>query len=177
MKLFIILFSVFFSSLFSSCASYQTYKHITEEAEMPIQIYRADYNQTWQALMDVLVENNLTDFKTVNMENGIIKTRWVDNTMETNFINSFGDQTEIKSAKFKMVITVTKVFRGGKEVTRVVVFKRQLVEQDFLQGYKELPSDGIMEKVILYRLQKKIEIDQYMRDVDRQKEQEKLQSF
>ena len=72
-------------SLFSSCASYEKFKLITEELEIPSQIYGADYNQTWQAVIQVMKRY---DISYQNQESGKIKTRWMDNTLQVNFTDS-----------------------------------------------------------------------------------------
>jgi hypothetical protein len=52
-----------------------------------------------------------------------------------------------------------------------------LIEQDFLQGWKEIRTDGILEKTILYRLDRIINTDNKLRAIDKAKEQEALKNF
>ena len=100
----------------------------------------------------------------------------MDNTNEVNFANSSSD-TSVKAAKFKLVINVTKGFRNTREVTKITIYKRQLVEQDMLQGWKELRSDGIEEKVILHRLEVILKMDQKFRRLEELKAKEEIQNF
>ena len=158
----------------SSCASYEKFRQITEELEMPSKIFRADYNQTWQAVISVVKKFNIAQ---QNQEAGYIKTRWEDNTLELNFSDSFGSSDAVKSARFKLVINVVKGYRNSREVTKVTVYKRQLVEQDFLQGWKEVPTDGIMEKTLLYRIGRIVDNDNKLREIDKAREKEQLQNF
>ena len=73
-------------SLFlSSCASYEKYRQITEELDIPSQVYKADFNQTWQAVLQVMKR---FDVSYNNQEAGKIKTRWMDNTLQVNFTDS-----------------------------------------------------------------------------------------
>jgi len=158
----------------SSCASYEKFRQITEELELPSKIYKGDYNQTWQSVIQVMKRYDIAQ---QNQEAGYIKTRWMDNTLEVNFSDSFGTSDKVKAAKFKLVVNVTKGYRLAREVTKVTIYKRQLVEQDFLQGWKDIPSDGIKEQVLLYRIERLIWIDNQLRAIDRAKEQEQLQNF
>jgi hypothetical protein len=157
-----------------SCSSYQNFKYVTEEMEMPSQVFKADFNQTWQAVIQVMKKY---DIASQNQEAGVIKTRWIDNTIELNFADSFGTSDSVKAAKFKILVNVVKGFRGGREVAKVTFYKRQLVEQDFLQGWKEIPSDGIQEKTLIYRLERIISIDNKLKDIDKAREKEQLKNF
>ncbi len=159
--------------LFGGCASYEKFRQITEELEIPSKIYKADYNQAWQAVISVMRKYDIAQ---QNQEAGFIKSRWMDNTLEVNFADSFGSSDAVKAAKFKLVVNVVKGFRSAREVTKVTIYKRQLVEQDFLQGWKEMSPDGIMEKTLLYRIERLIAIDNKLKEIDKAREKEQLQS-
>jgi type IV pilus biogenesis protein CpaD/CtpE len=159
--------------LLAGCASYEKFRQITEETEMPSQIYRADFNQTWQAVIQVM---RRYDIAQQNQEAGFIKTRWMDNTLEVNFTDSFGAEDSVKAARFRLVVNVVRGFRASREVTKVTIYKRQLVEQDFLQGWKEIVTDGITEKTLLYRIERLIATDNRLREIDKAREREQLQN-
>lgn len=159
--------------MISGCASYEKFRQITEELEIPTKVYKADYNQTWQAVIQVMRK---FDIAQQNQEAGFIKTRWMDNTLEVNFTDSFGSADAVKAAKFKLVINVVKGFRGGREVAKVTIYKRQLMEQDFLQGWKEVATDGITEKTLLYRIERLIATDNKLKEIDKAREKEQLEN-
>lgn len=151
------------------CASYEQFKYITEEFEIPNQVFKADFNQTWQAVIQIMKKYDLS---VQNQEAGVLKTRWVDNTLELNFADSFGNNDAVKAARFKLIVNVVKGYRGTREVAKVTVFKRQMVEHDFLQGWKIIPSDGILEKSVLYRIDRIIQIDNKLKMIDEQRSKE-----
>jgi len=157
-----------------SCTSYEQFKRITEEFDIPSQVYKADFTQTWQAVIQVMKKY---DIAYQNQESGQIKTRWMDNTLQVNFADSFGSQDAVKAAELKVVINVAQGFSYGRKVTKVTVFKRQRVENDFLQGWKEEPTDGILEKTLLYRIGRIINNDNELRKIDDAREKEQLESF
>lgn len=159
--------------LLTGCASYEKFRQITEEAEIPAKIFKADYNQTWQAVIQVMRK---FDIAQQNQEAGFIKTRWMDNTLEVNFSDSFGSADAVKAAKFKLVVNVVKGYRAGREVAKVTIYKRQLMEQDFLQGWKEVTTDGITEKTLLYRIERLVAIDNKLKEIDRAREKEQLEN-
>jgi hypothetical protein len=162
----ILLLPLFF---ITSCGSYEQFKQITEEFEIPSKIYRAERTQAWQAVLQIMRKY---DLETQSQESGIIKTRWIDNTISLNFADSFGGNNSVKAAKFKVIVNVVKGFRGSREVTKVTVYKRQLVEQDLLQGWKEIPSDGIFERTLLYRLGRIMAIDNKLKKIEEEKAKE-----
>ncbi len=160
--------------ILSSCSSYQNFQYITEEYEIPSKVFAATYDESWQAVLQIMQQ---FDIAVHNQEAGVIKTRWIDNTNDVNFSDSFGSRDAVKSAKFRLLVNVAKGFRGTREVTKVTVHKRQLVEQDFLQGWKEVPTDGIQEQTILYRMERIIAIDQKLKEIEQKKNQEIEASF
>ena len=157
-----------------SCASYEKFKQVTEEMEIPSKVFRSNYNQTWQAVIQLMKKYDIAQ---QNQESGYIKTRWMDNTLQVNFTDSFGSNDKVKAAKFKLINNVSKGFSYGLEVSKVTIYKRQLIEQDFLQGWKEVTTDGIQEKVLLYRVSTLIDNDNKLKAIDKQREQEQLQNF
>ncbi|MBY0518764.1 MAG: outer membrane protein assembly factor BamC [Bacteriovoracaceae bacterium] len=174
MKASILLTKVLLLLAMSGCASYEKFRQVTEELEMPSKIYKADFNQTWQSVIQVMKK---FDIAQQNQESGTIKTRWMDNTMEVNFTDSFGSSDAVKAAKFKLIINVVKGYRASSEVAKVTIYKRQLVEQDFLQGWKEITTDGIMEQTLLYRIGRLIETDNKLKEIDKAREKQQLQNF
>lgn len=168
------LLSLLMLCVFSSCASYEQFKYVAEEFEIPSRVYKADFNQTWQAVLQIMKKYDLA---LQNQEAGVIKTRWIDNTLEVNFADSFGSSDSVKSARFKIILNVVKGYRGTREVAKVTVFKRQMVEHDFLQGWKVIPSDGILEETILYRIERIISIDNKLKAIEEQKSKEAEKNF
>ncbi len=37
----------------AGCSSYENFKHVTEDLEIPSQVYRADYNKVWIEVMKI----------------------------------------------------------------------------------------------------------------------------
>ena len=142
--------------LLSSCSSYKQFEYLTQEVEIPNKVYKSTYTQTWNAVISVV---NKYDLALQNQESGTIKTKWIDNTLKLNFSDSFGSSDSVKAARFKLIINVIKGYKDSREVTKVTIFKRQMIKQDFLQGWKVVPTDRIQEKTILYRIGRSIIID------------------
>jgi hypothetical protein len=163
-----------FALLLNSCASYEEFRYITEDFEIPSKLFKTEYSQTWQAVLEIMKKY---DLELSSQQAGIIKTRWTDNTIQLNFSDSFGSSDAVKAARFKLIINVVKGFRGTREVSKVTVFKRQMIEQDFLQGWKVIRSDGILEQTILYRVEKILEREAKLKKIEDQKAKEQEENF
>jgi len=166
--------ALLFIFLITSCASYKEFQYLTQEIEIPTKIFKADYSQSWQAVLAVMKNY---DLEHQNQEAGVIKTRWIDNTLALNFADSFGGKDAVKQAQFKIIVNVIKGFRGSKEVSKVTIFKRQMVKQDFLTGWKVIPTDRIQEKTLLYRIERFLLIDNRLRRIEEEKAKEAEASF
>jgi hypothetical protein len=158
----------------ASCSSYENFKNVTEDLEIPSQVYKADYNKVWAEVMKI---TNKYAREVYNQDAGIIKTRWIDNTLELNFSDSFGSNDSVKTAHFKLIINVVKGYRGNREVSKVTVFKRQQVQQDYLDGWKTVRTDGILEKSILYRLERSLAIEAKLQEIEDKKTKEAEKNF
>lgn len=163
-------------SIFSlqGCASYKEFAYLTEEFEIPSKLFKFGYAETWQAVGKVMQKYDLA---VQDQESGVFKTRWQPNTLELNFTDSFGDKDAVKEAKFKLVVNVIKGYRGSREIAKVTVFKRQLVAKDFLSGWKVVRSDGILEKSILYRIERNLNIEGRLKKIEEAKNKELESSF
>ena len=160
--------------ILQGCASYEQFRYVTDDFEIPSIVLVAEFTQTWQAVLQIMRKY---DIAVENRQAGIIRTRWIDNTQEKNFTDSFSKNDQVRAARYKLILNVSKGFRRGREVSKVTVYKRQFLEQGFLQGWKEIPSDAITEQSILYRIQRKIVIDNKLRAIEKIKEKEQLQNF
>jgi uncharacterized lipoprotein len=169
-----LVFLTIFLGLFSGCSSYEQFQQLAEEAEIPTQVYKTNFNQTWQAVLEIMQKYDLA---LKNQEAGVIKTRWIYNTNQLNFNEAFGSQDMVKAARFKLVVNVIKGFRGKSEVSKISVFKRQMIEKDFLQGWKVVRSDGILEKTILYRVDRILKRENMIKKIEEAKAKEEQANF
>ena len=160
------LIAYFFTIFITSCSSFEQFEYLTKEVEIPSKVFKSTYSETWTAVVATV---NKFDLELQNQESGSIKTKWIDNTVKLNFSDSFGGSDAVKAAKFKLIINVIKGFQSSQEVTKVTVYKRQLVNQDFLQGWKVIPSDQIEETTILYRIERALMIDRKIKAIEKEK--------
>jgi hypothetical protein len=144
-----------------------------DAARVYSRVYLTDYNTAWQSVLDSLKSTRLD---VTNREGGVIQTRWVDNTSDKNFTESFGASDAYLKAQFRFRITVAKGFYNGRPSIKVTVQKDQLVQRDVLDGWKPVESDSIDENTLLYRVGRLIFMKSKIARLEQEKTEKELQS-
>ncbi len=118
------------------------------------QIFVAPFDKVWRATQIALVKYPI---RTNNIDQGIL---------ETDNIHSYdGWKPPHKSAKksgglyYKLLIKVIKGRYREREVTKVIVSKKINLKRSFFSENQERQSDGLEEKVILYRIKRELKIE------------------
>ena len=111
--------------------------------------YLTDFNTAWQATLDSL-KNSRLDVS--NQESGFLKTKWIDNTAEKNFSDSFGSTDVYLKAQYRFRVNLSKSYVGQQASVKVTVLKEQLVQKDVLESPKRLETDSVDEQTLLYRI-------------------------
>jgi len=112
-------------------------------------IYFSDQETVWQGVIEALKSYPI-DIS--NRETGVVQTRWKDNTAEANLSDNFGGSPVYLKAQFRYRVNIVEGAYQGRPAIRVSVRKEQLVNQDALDGWRRVPSNGVEERTLLYRL-------------------------
>lgn len=159
----------------TSCSSYDKFKKEADEFEIPSIIINADLQRSWAAVVSTMKR---FEIEQQNMDSGVIRTKWIDNTLSVNFTDSFGTTDKIKAARFKMLISVSSASTNkSRPQTKITIYKRQLVENDAFQGWKEVETDYITEKTLLYRIQRVVSMDGTIDKLQKEKENRMIKNF
>ena len=119
------------------------------------QVYYATYEEVWRAVNFVLQPYPL---RISNMDQG---------TLETDMIRGYRiwsppykAETSSTSETYRLTIRVIKgAPLAGKAATKVTIVKESQIQQDFFSDPRSLPSDGLEEKSVLYRISREIQIE------------------
>ncbi len=137
-------------------------------------VFLTDFPTAWQAALDSL-KNSRLDIS--NREGGFIQTKWVDNTAEKNFKDSFGLADAYIKAQYRFRVTVSKnTTYQGKPTTQVTVQKEQLIQRDVLEGWRPIETDSIDENTLLYRISRLISIRIKLLRMEEQKTKKALEN-
>ncbi len=150
MRLLLILFALSSIALLQGCVSaYRKSVGVDNVGQVYQRRYVTDLNTAWQACLEALKSHPLSD---KNIQSGYIQTKWVDNTEQRNFVDSFGDANATLKAQFRFKVNVASTFYNGEPVVKISVTKDQLVQYDVLEGWRSVETDSIDENTLLYRI-------------------------
>ena len=90
--------------------------------------------------------------------------------METDYIKAVDgwlppDQISpvYKSSRYKLVFGFAKGITNNKESTRVTIEKKIEIFKDFISETKSVPSDGLEEQTLFYRIERELIIGQALK--------------
>lgn len=137
--------------LLASCASKT---ELRGEYSPVTKIYYENFENVWRAAQIALQQYPL---KINNIDKGLL---------ETDSIKGFeiwkppykSKYTE-SGLKYRIIIRVIRGHSAKKMAVKVVVFKEILKKRDFFAETETLPTDGMEEKMIQYRIGREIQID------------------
>ena len=120
-------------------------------------VYFAGYDLVWRAAQLSLKYPMAIN----NMDNGVLETEYI------NAVEGFMPPDEVRvpssGIRYKISLTIAKGKIEGKESVRVTVNKYVERKKDFFSEPETLESDGLEEKVILYRIDRELSIDEGLR--------------
>lgn len=150
----LLLSSIYF---LSACALLEPTPH-PETMAPQARIFTGQYDEVWRAIQKALVRYPI---QLNNIDQGIIETEIIkgDQIWQTPF-----KREAMKSnPKYILRVNVVKGRSKGKDSVRVTVLKSISLEKDFFSGEARLPSDGLEEKSILYRIEREIVLERSLK--------------
>lgn len=151
--------SLLLISFLSGCgllASRSTPNEILEQASQQ-KIFYASYDSVWRAAHAAISYTIASE----NQDYGVIETDYIKSV--DGWLRPDQTRPEYKSARYKLILTFAKGTSGGRESTRVTIEKKIEIFRDFISEKKIVPSDGLEEQSIFYRIEREIVIAQALR--------------
>jgi len=145
MKLFLLL-----SVLYSACS---LPRHTVRPTEDVQKTFQGSYDEVWSATLKTL-DSFQYKYPTANKDSGFIETDFSKGYSKREFLFSGGEKFP-KEIKWKLTLRLlSSKSSEGRFQIRVRIKKEEYVNQGFLEGWKKVESDGLVEKVILYRIER-----------------------
>lgn len=148
------IFSLILLTLIMGCSEAQLYD--PPVTEPPTRIFDESYERTWRAIQISLQRYPVT---ISNYESGIIETKMLKGGQV------FTDPNEKKlkpGYRYKLTIRAVKGQFEGKPAVKVTIYKGGEIQPDFFSGYQSVPSDGLEERAVLYRIGRVLDIDRIL---------------
>jgi len=120
-------------------------------------IYYADYDLVWKAAHAALKYTIASE----NQDYGLIETDYikaVDGWLPP-------DQTSptYKSSRYKLIFSFAKGKTNNRDSTRVTIEKKIEIFKDFISETQVVPSDGLEEQTLFYRIERELIIGQALK--------------
>ena len=147
-------FLILLFSLLVSCTSLQ------DNTSYQV-VFKAPYSLVWQATLLAMQDYPIAK---EDLEGGILSTK----TVRRYSVWTPPPQSipQIKNRHYKIRIFLEKGLR--KEV-KVHILKKEFIDKDFIQHSIPTPSDGLEERIIAYRIQRAIQLEQKLKAFHKEK--------
>lgn len=128
-------------------------RHTVRPAPDVQKLFQHSYDEVWSATLKVL-DSFQYKYPTANKDSGFIETAFVTGHSQREFIFSGGEKFP-KETKWKLTLRLLTLPSPERRFqTRIRIKKEEYANQGFLEGWKRAESDLLVEKVILYRIER-----------------------
>jgi hypothetical protein len=151
MKIFVL--SSIYLFLVTSCSMLDTRTETTGEIlerSTNQKIFLANYDKVWRAAHSTLKYTIASE----NQDFGVIETDYIKAV--DGYIPPYQEKPAIPGARYKLILNFAKGKTNGKESTRVTIEKKVEVFKNVISEAQTIPSDGLEEKIIFYRMEREI---------------------
>ncbi len=120
-------------------------------------VFNYSYDNVWRAAQLSLKYPIAVN----NMDHGVLETDFVKG--DDGFIAPVEERVPSSGVRYKIAMTLSKGKVEGRESVRVTINKYIEKKRDFFSDAEVLQSDGLEEKVIFYRMERELVIDDALR--------------
>jgi hypothetical protein len=138
------------------CALFGTPK----KTQVPLRqrVYYATYEEVERAMKQAIVRYPQ---RIDNPDAGIYETDWVKGDLRFRPVQmkeSFSD-----GYQYRLLIRLVRGKTDAKPAIKVIISKESELKRDFFAAPESLPSDGLEEMILLYRIQRELTLDKAIR--------------
>jgi hypothetical protein len=148
------------STLSSGCSIFggigETPAQIIEKSSQQ-KIFFAPYDLVWRAAHMAIKYTIANE----NQDYGVIETDYIK-TID-GWVPPDRKIPEHRSGRYKLILTFAKGSTNGRESTRVNIEKKIEIFKDFISDTQTVPSDGLEEQSLFYRIEREIIIAQSLK--------------
>lgn len=137
----------------SACAAFQDQRPPNTFIGPREEVIFADFEEVWRATNIVLQAYPL---RLSNMDEGLLET---DDVKGVRAWEAPFKYRKPAGQTYRLSIRVVRGTAGRNAATKVIILKDARVQQDFFSNIKQVPSDGLEEKALLYRIKREIQIE------------------
>lgn len=120
-------------------------------------VYFADYDSVWRATHAALKYPIALD----NQDTGMIETEYIKGM--DGWLPPNEQKPPSSGVRYKISMTLVKGKTDGRDSTRVTIDKKMELLRDFFSEPESLESDGLEEKIIFYRIERELLINEALK--------------
>jgi len=143
------------------CASHPFDSSPETEGDKKDTVYTKVYPYSFEAVWRAAQLSVKYPIAVNNSENGILETEWIKSM--DGFVSPIATKEPSSGHHYKILLTVVKGKVEAHHSIRVTVRKTIERQLDFFSDAETLTSDGLEEKVLLYRIEREIIIDEALK--------------
>ncbi|MBT4761709.1 MAG: hypothetical protein HOO06_08445 [Bdellovibrionaceae bacterium] len=137
------------------CANESQY--LTPTYKPQSDFFYSDYDRVWRATQIALGPYPL---KVNNLDAGEIETASI--SKDNVFQKAHKKYNANVATKYFLKVNLIKGKANGKSVVKVIVKKQKHHNTNFFAGKKALPTDGIEEQMVLYRIKRELQVEKIL---------------
>lgn len=141
-------------STLAACATQPPVKKKSERKTSYQKIYYASYDNVWRAAQLALKYPIAMN----NMDNGVLETEFIK--ADEGFQAPYEAEEASAGLRYKINMILVKGKSEGRDSVRVTIRKTTEKRRDFFADPEAIQSDGLEEKVIFYRIDRELQIDE-----------------
>lgn len=120
-------------------------------------VFLANYDIVWKAAHSAIKYTIASE----NQDFGVIETDYVKSV--DGWLPPDKSKPDFKSGRYKLIFTFARGKTDGRDSTRITIDKKIEVFRDFISETQVIPSDGLEELTLFYRIEREIVIAQALK--------------
>lgn len=148
------------SLIFSGCSLFEKQPESIDkiiQKSSNQKVFLANYDIVWKAAHSAIKYTIASE----NQDFGVIETDYVKSV--DGWLPPDKSKPDFKSGRYKLIFTFAKGKTDGRDSTRITIDKKIEVFRDFISETQIIPSDGLEELTLFYRIEREIVIAQALK--------------
>lgn len=118
------------------------------------QIFRGSYDDVWRATQKALAKYPI---RVNNSDTGILQTDYVRGGKA--YKPPFSNETFSSGYRHQITLRLARGQAKGQPAVKVSITKSPEMQRDFFSTATSLNSDGVEERILLYRIQRELDLE------------------
>lgn len=130
-------------------------------------IFQASMGHVWRA-----IQLTLKDYPTQvsDLDQGIFETELIKG--DKSWFPPHKKKPMFQSGRrYRILIQAIEISSGNRPATKVRIRKEITLQRDFFSSPESIPSDGLEEEAVLYRIGRELQLDQILEKIQNQSSQ------